>query len=532
MNIQEVIKIISGFDDVSEAKQWYMNHRNEIVTLLADDAESDLSAATVSIENIASAFNGRVKTAIKQELKILVKMERERRMYEQVRDDIPEGLKFVRDDKGNRVPTQENIVTILLNNRNLHIYFDEYSNKIYYEGKIPWNSELPREQIKVNDKTYISATAKYQKSALKQYLLKFFNRECSWRALDDALLYAARQNHINIYKDYFDSLPEWDFIDRMDFLHRYAGVENKDWASVAGHSIFLGMMARCYDPGYDYRGVVVLEGPQNSGKSRLCGLLAFHKSFFHQFFFTKYMEGYEVTRQIAGKAVVEFPEMGGTRGKDQNYIKAFLSSLNDTNRPMHSDDVEYLPRSGIFIITTNEGGRYFMDLTGNTRYIPVYCHAINIDIDAIQTELLMLLAQAKYLWEIGVKPHLTDAELELQKTMVASREMRPDYYDRVLEQLKLHRNQMVYHDNENWDDGFTMDEMLQWMETETWFPNSSKTKHRDEIRKVLPKYFQVESVVKRIPIVRRNSADPELTRKWRYVGKQDFSVFIDSLEED
>jgi hypothetical protein len=220
------------------------------------------------------------------------------------------------------------------------------------------------------------------------------------------------------------------------------------------------------------------------------------------------MEGYEVTRQIAGKAVVEFPEMGGTRGKDQNYIKAFLSSLNDTNRPMHSD------------------------LTGNTRYIPVYCHAINIDIDAIQTELLMLLAQAKYLWEIGVKPHLTDAELELQKTMVASREMRPDYYDRVLEQLKLHRNQMVYHDNENWDDGFTMDEMLQWMETETWFPNSSKTKHRDEIRKVLPKYFQVESVVKRIPIVRRNSADPELTRKWRYVGKQDFSVFIDSLEED
>jgi len=90
---------------------------------------------------------------------------------------------------------------------------------------------------------------------------------------------------------------------------------------------------------------------------------------------------------------------------------------------------------------------------------------------------------------------------------------------------------MEYDENANWDDGFTMDEMIGWMENEVWFSSKPKTKHRNMIRDVLPKYFHIESTQKWIPAIRKRINDPNNSRKWRYIGTQNWNDFIDGLED-
>ncbi len=183
------------------------------------------------------------------------------------------------------------------------------------------------------------------------------------------------------------------------------------------------------------------------------------------------------------------------------------------------------------MITTNDMGRYLSDETGNSRYLPARLLAEIIDLDTIRLILPQLFAQAKYLWDTGkVVPRLEPVELAMQKAMVSTREVRPNYYYWILEKLKLHHRKMD--ESENYDDGFTMDEMLSWMESEDWYSKSTKAKHRDEIRKALPKYFHIESVHKYIPEIHRiNSADSSYTRKWRYKGSIPWIKFLDSLDD-
>ena len=545
MTVDDIIATFNSFENADDAKLWFNQNKDNIVYTIV---ELDFRQIKVAIENIATAFKGRgLKTSIKEILRLNVEFEREKRLRERTKDHFQEDIELHRNDSGKITPTIDNIAKILLANKHLYIRYDEYTGQVYYEEynerHLPWNSQPQGEWFDLNylhehDEKQVSvvryhvATSRYQLAALRRYLLNFFPDEIHFKALEDAVLYAGMQNKTNIYQEYFtNGLPEWDGIDRMDFLYRHAGVKDKQWANIVGHSIFLGMMARCYNPGFDYRGVVVLEGPQNSGKSRLCRLLAFHPNFFHAFFFTQRpSEGYEPARQMIGKAVIEFPEMGNIRGRDQNYIKQFLSNTHDTNRPMHSNLMMNVARGYIFMITTNELGRYLIDPTGNTRYLPAHCTADKIDIDSIELELPQLFAQAKYLWDMGVTPHLTDTELCMQSNIVSTREMHSDYYDRVLEKLRFHRNQIVYDENENWDDGFTMDEMMQWMETEPWFAGASKSRHKDGVRKVLIKHFHFDSIVKRIPVIRR--IDKDTSRKWRYIGNVPFGDFIDSIEEE
>lgn len=542
MNTNDVINELTKFAEITARQEWYAQNKNEVITLLADISERNRQECEVAIENITELFKGKGKTAKAKELKTSVKMEGEKRIKERNKDSFDEYPNLIRNEKGKVMPTQENLVKVILACKHLPLVYDAYSNQQVYQTfgqqDLPWQHNgmdwfdlkllVNHTEKDTNVIRYHQANSRYQLAALKMYLNKFFTDEINFIALKDALITASHGNTVNIYQEYIDyGLPEWDNKDRMDFLHRFAGVKHQQWSRVIGKLIFLGMIARCYDPGFDYRGIVVLEGPQNSGKSRLCRLLAFHPHFFHQLFFTKNESTYEVTRQISGMAVIELAEMGNIRGRDNNYIKAFFSMLRDTNRPMHSDTVERLKRVGIFIITTNELGRYLADQTGNSRFAPCHCDTALIDIDGIEAELPQLFAQAKYMWRHGETPRLTPEEEILQKEMLEPREIRSDYYYRILEVLKLHRDQIVH----EWDDGFTMDEMLEWISNDPSFNGGPKQKQREEISKALRKHFHIENTVKWIPAEKRLGTDPSTSRKWRYQGKVAWDTFIDTIED-
>ena len=210
-----------------------------------------------------------------------IKMELNRRIKERNADHFTEEVKFEADAQGNVRATIENMTIVFLKSKHMKLEKDEFMGSqqyaIYGDYKLPWlnsNSGLEMKyHVEHADKgvksiQYVNAMGGYELAAVKNYMQQFFKGETNWRMLKEAIVNAAQQNVVNIYQDFFRyGLPEWDGISRLDVLHRHAGVKNKKWAIIVAKTILLAMMARCFEPGYDYRGIVIFEGKQNIGKS-------------------------------------------------------------------------------------------------------------------------------------------------------------------------------------------------------------------------------------------------------------------------
>ena len=134
--------------------------------------------------------------------------------------------------------------------------------------------------------------------------------------------------------------------------------------------------------------------------------------------------------------------MGGINSRETDFIKQFFTATRDSNRKMHQDIVENVKRSWVPIITTNYSEPYLNDQTGNSRYMPVHCDIDKINIEAIQAEMPMLLAEAFAMWNAGQTPRLSDEEVQLQNEMLKPREIVSDYYYWLLPILKLHQKSL------------------------------------------------------------------------------------------
>lgn len=539
LNAEPLVSVLNTaktFQDINEARKWIPR----IIVALADLKCAPGGAGTFKslVKRISDTWKGKGSGAFREEIEDLVSYEETKRRNERLHQATDDAPNLNTNKNGIALASLDNLVKVLLHNKYIHFRHDTFFDQSLFRfvGDALWHQGLPKSQFEMlypNKDPEMWYLVKGHLPEIKLYLNQFFPEERRWFELEDAIRIVAERNQINIYRNWFDyGLPDWDGIDRMDVLHRYAGIKNKEWSMVVAHSIFLGMTARCYEPGYDYRGVVILEGKQEIGKSWLCRILAFHSYCYTQFMFNKHLEGYEISRQLKGIAVVEMPDMGGISTKDQNFVKAFLTNTHDRNRKMHQDTVEHQDRIGIIIVTTNISGRYLTDTTGNSRFLTAFCDTNKIDVESIQKELPQLFAQSKYLWEIGIEPRLTENEKLLRDKMVKPREVISDYYYYMLEIIKLHRNEFKFDENENWDDGATQEEILNWCQGTEWWASKPKHRHWAEIAVVLTNHFQLVSSQKRIPAIRKRIDSQEVTgRKWRYRGNLIWDVFLDSLED-
>jgi len=542
INFEETVAKAQSFETVSDARKWIITIIRELVDLKQSPGGALIYKNL--IRQIVAPFLRKGKNDFQKEIEGYVKEEENKRTQEKFDAATKDKQRdqFDTDDSGIVLATLDNIVKVLSNNKFIEFSYDNFTEQelFHFSNSPLWHEGLSKHYIEITYPhehaiTGLKVNRWYNVSGhlaeIKLYLHQFFPDERIWRELSDAITIVTRRNQINVYQDWMDNgLPEWDFVDRMDFLFRFAGVADREWAIVIGYLIFLAIVARCYEPGFDYRGVPILEGIENTGKSWLTKSFAFDERFTTPFTFSKNTEGYEPARQLRGQVVVELADKGGIDSKQPDQVKAFLTYTHDVNRRMNTDNVEHLKRSAVFIITCNESGAYIKggDTDGDTRFYPVRCNG-KINVEAIIAELPQLYAQAKYVWEMGITPRPTEEEMILQRKYIASRQIKPNYYYWVLEQLKLHRNQMVH----EWDDGFTMDEMMGWIESEPWFTNKPKTQHRREIAKVLEPYFHIESVVKKIPSQYQKPNGPNTMRKWRYVAKSNvvWDDFLDNLED-
>ncbi len=187
----------------------------------------------------------------------------------------------------------------------------------------------------------------------------------------------------------------WDGQSRAgDWLIKYGGAKTKtdDGNDVEWYVKRVGLLwlravvARALYPGCKADNVLILEGKQYVGKSKMLGVLGGTR-----YADTRLSLSNNAILEMAGKcSIIELPELTTMKQSETETQKAFFSQRVDNFRFSYGRRVGGFPRRCVFAGTTNET-QYLLDLTGNRRYWCVWL--VKIDIEDLQQDRELLMAE-------------------------------------------------------------------------------------------------------------------------------------------
>ena len=174
-------------------------------------------------------------------------------------------------------------------------------------------------------------------------------------------------------QDYLTSL-RWDGVPRVDeaFIIGWGAFDDEHTRAV-GRNFFLGMVGRAMEPGVKHDLVLVLEGKQGIGKSRSLAILG--------------GEWYAAIHEDIGSKdfkvachrtwLADMDELSSMQKREAQHAKSIASTPADTFRMPYASTATERKRHFVLAGTTNEGN-YLTDTTGNRRYMPIRCTAIDV----------------------------------------------------------------------------------------------------------------------------------------------------------
>lgn len=229
----------------------------------------------------------------------------------------------------------------------------------------------------------------------------------------DALRILFQERSYNPVLEILQNLPRWDGVNRCEsFLTEWAKADDTPYVHECSRLIFAGGIWRMMLPGCKMDDVIVLVGKQGGGKSSLIRFLALHDDYFGEI---KTVEGDKATEQLAGKWVLEIPELAAfTKAKEVEGIKAFITRQKDSYRKPYDRNVDDRPRRCIFVGSTNNPN-FLVDLTGNRRFYPVQTNSDGYDLFKHEAEcrdyIAKCWAEALQRFEDGDMPNYADEKL-------------------------------------------------------------------------------------------------------------------------
>lgn len=280
--------------------------------------------------------------------------------------------------------------------------FNELANRIQITGPLPW--ERPEGNMFWRD-----ADTAQLKSIIDIRYLPF-----SGRNHDVAFTKAADDRHFHPVRDYLNSLPEWDGIERVeDLFIRYLQADDTPYVRAVTRKTFAAAVARVYVPGIKFDCVPVLDGDQGIGKSTIVKDLVTSEYYSETLSLTD-MDDKSGAEKLQGFWAVEIGELAGMKKADIEKVKAFLSTCDDKYRPSYGKVVESHPRQGIIIATVNGERGYLRDITGNRRFWIIKLHQKKQKKtwDFTPEYRAQFWAEAKEIWKSGEKLYLEGDLLE------------------------------------------------------------------------------------------------------------------------
>jgi putative DNA primase/helicase len=244
----------------------------------------------------------------------------------------------------------------------------------------------------------------------------------------------ARANEFDPVVDYLISL-QWDGRSRLDsWLDRYLGVPSCTFSRAVGPKFMIAGVARALQPGCKVDHVLVLEGAQGIGKTTALNILGgkFHRADLPP------LDSRDVKEALRNAWIVELGELASMNKSELASAKNFLTLTEDTYRVPYGTRSETRPRRMVFTASTNDR-EYLRDQSGNRRFWPVECSAI--DLDALTRDRDQLWAEAVARFRRGEPWHLRSAdEVEAAKLEQDKRREVDPWEERVARYAGGHRD--------------------------------------------------------------------------------------------
>lgn len=234
-----------------------------------------------------------------------------------------------------------------------NIVFNQLADGMEIRGAIPWKHP-----------------ARFWRDADDAQLICYIDASYgsfSQRNYDIAVTKAADDRSYHPIKEYFDGLPVWDEMPRVDtVLIDYLGAQDNAYVRAVTRKALCAAYMRIYHPGIKFDYITVLNGNQGIGKSTLIAKLGME--WFADSLTLSDMNDKTAAEKLQGYWIHEIGEMAGMKKAELEKVKAFVSRQDDKYRASFGRRVTPHPRQCIFFGTTNSEKGYLRDITGNRRF--------------------------------------------------------------------------------------------------------------------------------------------------------------------
>ncbi|GHV27335.1 hypothetical protein FACS18948_4540 [Clostridia bacterium] len=249
----------------------------------------------------------------------------------------------------------KNILLILTYDEALQgIRYNLLCHQIYVKGALPWERDTPSWRDADTAQLVAYVDANYGTFSARNYEL--------------AMAKVTDDRKYNPICDYLNSLPLWDGVQRVDtLLVDYLNAPDTPYVRAVTRKTLAAAVARVFVPGIKYDSMLVMDGPQEKGKSTLFNRLT-GDAWYNDGLTLVDMQDKAGAEKMQGYWIMEIAELAGMKKSDIDCVKAFLSRRYDKYRPSYGRTVEDHPRQTIIVATVNGMGGYLRDPTGNRRF--------------------------------------------------------------------------------------------------------------------------------------------------------------------
>ena len=300
-----------------------------------------------------------------------------------------------------------NLMLILENDENLKgIVFNQLADGMEIRGKVPWPHP-----------------AKFWRDADDAQLICYVDAAYgtfSARNYDIAVTKAVDDRSYHPIREFFETLPDWDGVERADtLLVDYLGAENTPYVRAVTRKELCAAYCRVYHPGIKFDSMIVLNGDQGIGKSTLIAKLG--GEWYSDSLNLSDMNDKTAAEKLQGYWIMEIGELAGMRKADLDKVKAFISRQDDKYRASFGRRVTPHPRQCVFFGTTNSQNGYLRDITGNRRYWNVKVPGNgrykpwDMDEDTVKQVWAEVMVYAKAGEKLYLSPELEDYAKEEQR---------------------------------------------------------------------------------------------------------------------
>ncbi|WP_277957769.1 VapE domain-containing protein [Burkholderia plantarii] len=344
-----------------------------------------------------------------------------------------------RTDRGALKPDLDNVIDILSNSTRWSgvLAYEQFSQKVRKLKAPPFEGGEAGEWVEHDD------------VLLTDWLGRTWSITPRRDVVCDAVEAVARRNSFHVVHDYLRGLTHDGKPRVRTWLIDYLGVDDTPYARAVGYKWLLGAMGRVMEPGCKMDNVLILEGPQDAGKSR-CIKMLFSEEWSMEANIN--LNDPDAVEVLSGHWAIELAELDSLNKADSSAAKRWITTQADVYRRKYARRAVRVPRQFVVVGTVNHDA-YLKDGTGNRRYWPVRIRPgialaeLNADRDQIWAEVYaMYLEWAAENADAGGGLPTPWQVLDSERAMFAGEQearYEGDIYESLIEEFVEHRDRVT-----------------------------------------------------------------------------------------